>query len=300
MFLPKVINQLNRTMSDKNLLVKKVNISKFDYFITYAWIHSGSYNLFERSLIRRILKNISPKGKFVIDIGCGPGLVLREMYHIYDHCVGTDISPRILQQAKTHFKAKKRRSIDLLCADVEYMPFKKSVFDVASMYSVLHHLPNLNGSLKEINRIMNSKSPFILFHEPNAMHARRVFEKTLLRILGKMRVVLLRTIHKRKWRQFSQETQRRSTNLGELEGLADIHAKKGFGIIEMKRLLEEGGFEVIQIKTRMQSFMTTFARLCWPYKSIAVLDFVLSEVPILNNYLPLLVCIARKKRQNNI
>lgn len=283
-------------MSKNNLLIKRVNISKFDDFTTYKWIHSGSYNLFERFLIRKVLKSNSPEGEFAVDIGCGPGLVLREMYHIYGYCIGVDISPGILRRAKNHLKAEEKRNIDLLCADVEYSPFKNSAFEVATMYSVLHHLPNLNGSLKEINRIMTSKSPLILFHEPHEMRIRRVLEKTLIRILGKVRAVLLRSVHRRKWLQFRQEAQHRSTKLGKLENLADIHSEKGFSIIEMKMLLEESGFEVIRIKTRMQSFMTAFSRLVWPYKSIAILDFMLSEVPILNNYLPIVFCIGKKKK----
>lgn len=278
-----------------HILIKRVNISKFDDFATYEWIHSGSYNLFERYLIRKVLKNNSPEGGLAVDIGCGPGLVLKEMYHIYGYCVGVDISPEILQRTKNHLKAEEKRNIDLLCADVEYLPFKGSAFDVATMYSVLHHLPNLNGSLEEINRIVTSKSSLILFHEPNEMRRRRVLEKTLIRIFGKGRAVLLRSVHRRKWLQVRQEAQHRSTKLGKLENLADIHSRKGFSIVEMKMLLEKSGFEVIRIKTRIQSFMTAFSQLSWPYKSLAVLDFMLSEVPILSNYLPLLLCIAKKK-----
>jgi len=283
-------------MSENNLLVKRVNISKFDDFATYEWIHSGSYNLFERSLIHRVLKHNSPEGKFAVDIGCGPGLVLREMYRIYGHCVGVDISPRILQRAKGHLRAGEKRNIDLLCADIEYLPFRSSVFDVATMYSVLHHLPNPNVSLTEINRIMISESDLILFHEPNEMRIRRIFENTLIRILGKMRAVLMRSIYKEGWQQFRQEATRRFAKLGELEDLADLHSKKGFGVKEMEMLMKKSGFEVVQIKTRIQSFMTTFSRLHWPYKSIAVLDFMLSEMPILNNYLPLLLCVAKKRK----
>jgi len=282
-------------MLESNLLVKRVNISKFDQFSTYEWIHSGSYNRFERSLIRRVLKSSSPDGDFALDIGCGPGLVLREMYHVYDHCVGVDISPKILQRAKSQFKSVENRDIDLLCADVENMPFKNSVFDVAAMYSVLHHLPNINGSLQEINRIMASNSNLILFHEPNEMRIRRISEKTLIRILGKVRAALLRSIHRSRWNQFRQEAQCRSTKLGKLEDLADMHSKKGFSVMEMRILMKMSGFEIIKIKTRIQSFMATFSRLRWPFKSIAVLDFMLSEVPILNNYLPLLLCVAEKK-----
>jgi len=286
-------------MSKKNLLIKRVNISKFDDFTTYEWVHSDLYNLFERFLIRKILKNNSPEGKSAVDIGCGPGLVLKEMYHIYEYCVGVDISPGILRRAKGYLSAREKRSVDLLRADIEYMPFKDSAFDVAAMYSVLHHLPNLNSSLKEINRIMTSKSPLILFHEPNELRIRRIFEKTLIRTLWYVRAVLYRSIYKRKWQQFMQERQRRFAKLGKSEDLADLHSKKGFSVIEMRMLLEESGFEVIRIKTRIQSFMATFSRLYWPYKSIAVLDFVLSEVPILSNYLPLLLCVARKNKYNN-
>lgn len=280
---------------DKNLLVKRVNISKFNDSAMYGWVHSGSYNRFERFLIRKVLKSKLALREFAVDIGCGPGLVLREMCNIYDHCVGVDISPGILQCAKDYLKFEEKRNVDLLLADVEHMPFENSAFDTATMYSVLHHLPNINRSLKEINRVMSSRSHLVLFHEPNEVHIRRIFEKTLNRMLRKVRAVLLWSIHKTKWLQYKQEAQRRLTTLGKLERLADLHTQKGFSVSQMRRLLEQSGFDVIQIEGRNQSFMTVFSRLCWPYKAIAVLDFVLSRVPILRNYLPLLWCVARKK-----
>lgn len=282
-------------MSEENVLIKKVNISKFDYYVTYEWIHSESYNPFERLLIRKILNETFSLGRFAIDIGCGPGLVLKEICNFYGKCVGVDISSGILQSARNNIKVKDKPNIILLQADIEYLPFKEGTFHVATMYSVLHHLPNLNSSLKEINRIMNRKSTLILFHEPNEKHLRRVFEKTLIRVLEKMRIVLYKTVNKRKWRHFKQEELLRSAKLGELEKLADIHSPKGFALMKMKTLLEKNGFEVIKIKTRTQSFMATFSRLPWPYKLGATIDFILSELPILSNYLPLLLCIAKKK-----
>jgi ubiquinone/menaquinone biosynthesis C-methylase UbiE len=281
-------------MKTKNAMVKRINILKFKHFTTYAWIHGGSYNIFERLFIRKTLENNSSKGKFAIDVGCGLGLVLKEMHHIYDYCIGIDISLDMLRETKISLKRWEKRSIDLLCADIEHMPFKDSVFDVADMYSVLHHLPNIHSSLKEVNRIMKLKSPLIIFHEPNEIHTRRVFEKTLLRILGRMGTIFLRSIHKRKWLQAKQESHRRFMVLGRSEKLADIYSEKGFSSDHMRNLLEEAGFEVIQIKTRIQSFMTVFSRLYWPYKMMAVLDFAMSEVPVLRNYLPLLFCIAKK------
>lgn len=282
-------------MSKNNLLVKKVNIAKFDDYVTYEWFHSESYNLFERFLIRKILKNISPEAELAVDIGCGPGLVLREMCQIYEYCVGVDISLGILRCAKSCLRIEGKPNIDLVCADVECMPFKNSAFNVATMYSVLHHLPNVKGSLKETNRIMISNSSLILFHEPNEMHIRRISEKTLDKILGKVRAVLRLSVYKRKWHRFKQEVQLRFTKLGESEKLADIYSKKGFSIVEMRILMKESGFEVIQIKTRIQSFMSIFSRLVWPYKSIAAFDFVLGKIPVLSSHLPLLLCIAKKK-----
>lgn len=283
-------------MSEKNLLIKRVNISTFKDFTTYEWVHSECYNIFELFLISTALKKISPQGKFAIDIGCGPGLVLLEMRTLYEYSVGVDLSSGMLRRAKSYLGAKEKRRVDLLCADIEYMPFRSSVFDTAAMYSVLHHLPNLDGSLKEINRIMTSKSPLILFHEPHEMRIRSIFEKTLIRILWYVREVFWRSIYKRKWQDFRHERQlRRFTKLGKLEALADVHAPKGFSFSEMKMLMAGNGFEVVRIKTRIQSFMATFSRLFWPFKSLAVLDFVLSRVPVLNNYLPLLFCVARKQ-----
>jgi len=282
-------------MSKRNWLVKKVNLSKFNYYTTYALIHSESYNLFEQVFIRKTLRNNSPKAKFAIDIGCGPGLVLKEMHYFYEHSVGVDISPGILRDAKDYLTYDEKRNIDLLCADVEFMPFKDATFDVAVMYSVLHHLPNLYGSLREANRAMTQKSSLIMFHEPNELRWRHVSEKTLVRILEKTRFIFLQILHRGKWQRFNQEAQFRFSKMSRLEDLADIHAAKGFGIKEMETLLERCGFEVTEIKPRIQAFTATFSLLMWPFKLIAALDLVLTSLPILSKHLPVLFCVAKKK-----
>lgn len=282
-------------MPTKNVEIKRINISKFKYYTTYMWIHSESYNIFERLFIRSTLKKNSPRGQFAIDIGCGFGLVLKEMYPIYSYCIGIDISSETLQRAKIGLTPIMKKRIDLVCADIENMPFKDAVFDVACMYSVLHHLPNINASLEEVNRIIKAKSPLILFHEPNEKNVRIVLEKTLLRILWKIKIIFYKSIYKKKWLQVKHEARLRFRILGSLEKLADIHAEKGFDKDLLVYLLSKTGYEVIKICPRIQSFMEVFSRLNWPYKALAAIDFVVSKIPVLRDHLPLLLCIAEKK-----
>ena len=195
-----------RRMSNKDVfLVKKANVTKFDFFKIYHFIHSESYKYFERLYIRKILKENYLKNKLSIDIGCGPGLVLNELCKIFDQCIGVDISCGMLDCAKKGLSDKYNMKVDLLCVDIDHMPFRTGLFDIVAMYSVLHHLPNLNQSLKEINRIMNSNSRFILFHEPNDKQLRLIYEKTLLKFLEKIRTFLYPILSRKKYIHYKQK-----------------------------------------------------------------------------------------------
>lgn len=122
-----------------------------------------------------------PRGKKVLDVGCGSGF---STYAYYPYCTelyGVDYSAQAISQAK-----EKYPHIKFVEADIEKLPFKDNEFDVVICQGVLHHLIKtasgedltwkLRKALKEIDRVSKG---LLLISEVNALNPLRKYkEKT--------------------------------------------------------------------------------------------------------------------------
>ena len=88
----------------------------------------------------------------VVDIGCGPGVCLREIANGLNikRRVGTDISMFILKEAQ-----KQNKKGVFYRADSTALPFKNKEFDVALIIDVLEHVEQPDKVLEEAKRISN-------------------------------------------------------------------------------------------------------------------------------------------------
>ena len=83
----------------------------------------------------------------VIDVGCGTASNLLSLNG--DKKVALDISSVNLTLAR-----ERSSKLMLVQADAEYIPFRERVFDVVLMVDLLHHVPNPDAAIKEVNRIL--------------------------------------------------------------------------------------------------------------------------------------------------
>jgi len=92
------------------------------------------------------------KIKKLLDIGCGPGIVLDEFAKLSGAklTVGTDLSSFILDVA-----TKETKGHTFVRADSHFLPFKDKAFDCALMIDVIEHLPDVPKLLKETKRVTN-------------------------------------------------------------------------------------------------------------------------------------------------
>lgn len=95
----------------------------------------------------------------VLDLGCGPGDVLRRMVERQPgwRAVGVDASPPMLELAAAGAaKACMDTPIRLVLCDALQSPFTAASFDVVCSNSLLHHLRQPDGLWKEIRRVGKS------------------------------------------------------------------------------------------------------------------------------------------------
>lgn len=86
------------------------------------------------------------KGKDVLECGCGTGLILERLAEFARHATGIDLSPGMLELARS-------RGLDVHEGSVTALPFDDAAFDVTCSFKVLAHVPDIGKALAEMARV---------------------------------------------------------------------------------------------------------------------------------------------------
>ncbi|MGY1608479.1 class I SAM-dependent methyltransferase [Geodermatophilus sp. SYSU D00700] len=70
-----------------------------------------------------------------IDVGCGEGLLTREMRNVVEHVVGVDSDA-----ASVHLARAQEPGISYLVGDLRALPFRPETFDFVASVAALHHV----------------------------------------------------------------------------------------------------------------------------------------------------------------
>jgi 2-polyprenyl-3-methyl-5-hydroxy-6-metoxy-1,4-benzoquinol methylase len=145
------------------------DFKKYEDQQDYHWQHTyGSWKrraprLHARyDLAIKILKNkTSIKGKKVIDLGCGDGVLLYKLWRHGAIVHGLDGSPKAVGLGKKRL-AKLGASVQFYEAGSVYSaPFEDSYFDAVVSVEVIEHLDDSTAFLKEIHRLLKPGGVFV-------------------------------------------------------------------------------------------------------------------------------------------
>ncbi len=87
------------------------------------------------------------KGRDVLEVGCGTGLLLRSIASFARSAKGVDLSPGMLELARA-------RGLDVVEASATSLPFPDASFDVACSFKVLAHVKEIHTALREMARVV--------------------------------------------------------------------------------------------------------------------------------------------------
>lgn len=116
-----------------------------------------------------------PQYKKAIDVGCGAGFYVTDLGEYNLDVYASDISPRMIDLTQARTKRLATKSVKLLCADCEKLPFPDEYFDVVLCIGVLSYVPDELSILKELRRILK-KDGLIIFNVPNVLKLRNVLD----------------------------------------------------------------------------------------------------------------------------
>jgi len=94
-------------------------------------------------------------GNRVLDFGCYDGFVLRSLRARKNiHGVGVDIAPSAIELAN---RIPHSPDLEFVVSDGRALPFENSAFDVVVCSEILEHVPDLDGALAELSRVLSPR-----------------------------------------------------------------------------------------------------------------------------------------------
>ncbi len=95
------------------------------------------------------------RGKRVLEIGCGTGLILSRIAEIADEAVGVDLSPGMLTHAR-------ERGLEVVEGSATDLPFEDASFDTVCSFKVLAHVEPIDVAFREAARVVKPGGHLVL------------------------------------------------------------------------------------------------------------------------------------------
>lgn len=101
-----------------------------------------------------MLKLSNPrKEDTVLDVACGPGIIACEYAKLVNHVTGIDITPSLIEQAKSVQKEQGLNNMEWKVGDVSNLPFYDESFSIVITRASFHHIVNRKRVLEEMIRV---------------------------------------------------------------------------------------------------------------------------------------------------
>jgi len=115
----------------------------------------------QKTKIEATLENVSlNENDFVIDVGCGTGLLFPYIAERVQFLIGIDLSERLLEKAEIH--KKRYPNTYVLLADADHLPFQNQTFHTTFAITLLQNIPKPSKTLQEIKRVSKNYGTIVV------------------------------------------------------------------------------------------------------------------------------------------
>lgn len=120
-------------------------------------INPARFGYFKQVLEQKV--NFDPKGRALLDVGCGGGFLSEEFARLGFSVTGVDPSEKTLQSAAAHAQ-QVGLQIQYQKGTGEKIPCPDNHFDVVTCCDVLEHVSDLGTVIREITRVLKPGGVF--------------------------------------------------------------------------------------------------------------------------------------------
>jgi ubiquinone/menaquinone biosynthesis C-methylase UbiE len=193
-----------------------------------------------------------------LELGCGTGFFLLNLIQAGVARRGsvTDLSPGMVKVATRNGQSL-GLDIDGRVADAEGIPYEDNTFDLVVGHAVLHHIPDVELSLREVVRVLKPGGRFVFAGEPTTVgnnYARRLSTLTWRIATNVTKLPGLDG-----WRRPQTELDE-SSRAAALEAVVDLHT---FDPADLEQMASNAG--AVDVETASEEF--TAAMLGWPVRT---------------------------------
>jgi ubiquinone/menaquinone biosynthesis C-methylase UbiE len=193
-----------------------------------------------------------------LELGSGTGFFLLNLMQagVIKKGFVTDISPGMVEVAKRN-AAGLDLDVDGRVADAESIPYDDESFDLVIGHAVLHHIPDVELSLREVMRVLKPGGRFVFAGEPTKygdVVARKLSQLTWYAATNVTKLPGLTS-----WRRPQAELDE-SSEAARLEAVVDLHT---FAPDDLRRLALRVGATDVEVKTEE----LTASWLGWPVRT---------------------------------
>jgi ubiquinone/menaquinone biosynthesis C-methylase UbiE len=179
-----------------------------------------------------------------LELGCGTGFFTLnlKLAGVIDEAHVTDLSPGMVAVAQRNARGL-GFEIEGRVADAERLPYDDDTFDIVLGHAVLHHIPDIDRSFREILRVLKPGGRFVFAGEPTARGdyiARRLSRFTWWAATNVTKLDVLSA-----WRRPQQELDE-SSRAAALEAVVDIHT---FAPDKLERIARNAGAHNVHVTT---------------------------------------------------
>lgn len=138
--------------------ISSSEIEKFNDFAIDWWDANGrmkSLHDINPLRLEYIMRQTDLKGKRVLDVGCGGGILTEQIARRAATTIGIDASSHMTAIARTHAK-QSNLQIRYIDTDIEHITqFTKTGFDVILCMELLEHVPSYESVIDACRKVLN-------------------------------------------------------------------------------------------------------------------------------------------------
>lgn len=199
-----------------------------------------------------------PYGR-ALELGAGTGFfsLNLKLAGILDEVHVTDLSPGMVAAAQANAE-RLGFTVEGRVADAEALPYEDDSFDVVVGHAVIHHIPDVEATLREVVRVLRPGGRFVIAGEPTRIGHR--YARWLGRATWETttRVAALPPL-RRRWAR-PQEELDESSRAAALEAVVDLHT---FDPGELAETARRAG--AVKVGTATEELTSAF--FGWPVRT---------------------------------
>jgi ubiquinone/menaquinone biosynthesis C-methylase UbiE len=137
--------------------MERQKIVIFDQFTKQASPFASAAAMRDKRALELLLAstNAGPEDT-VLDVACGPGIVVCAFAEITRHATGVDLVPAMIEQAQSLQQERGLKNVSWKVADVYVLPYADDSFSIVTSRYAFHHLEDPRGVLSEMRRVCKS------------------------------------------------------------------------------------------------------------------------------------------------